>query len=83
MVQTSHFSFKDTEDLGVDQWLQYDFGEDRLLTQVMTKGRPTAGQYITSYQIQTWQGSRWQTVSDGNNDPIVRPSAVPMKSDDP
>ena len=65
-------SFLAVNDLGIEQWLQYDFGQDRLLTEVKTRGRPHGNQRITSYQIQTLQQNQWQTISDVNNEPIVR-----------
>ena len=66
------FYFLASNDLGIEQWLQYDFGQDCLLTEVKTRGRPHGNQHITSYQIQTWRQNQWQTISDVNNEPIVR-----------
>ena len=72
LFQDVLFHFLGTNQVGTEQWLQYDFGEDRLLTEVKTRGRPHGNQHITSYQIQTWQQNQWQTISDVNNEPIVR-----------
>ena len=66
------FLFLGDNNLETELWLQYDFGQDRLLTEVKTRGRPYGDQYVTPYQIQTWQQNQWQTISDVNNDPIVR-----------
>ena len=33
------------------QWLQIDLGEERLLTNFATQGRPSSAQWVTSYTI--------------------------------
>ena len=63
--------FQDSVNIDDDHWLQYNFGEDRYLTEVKSRSRPGNGQRITSYQIQTWQDNQWLTVSDVDNNPIV------------
>ena len=54
-----------------DEWLEYDFGQNRHITKVRTKGRLHYTQYVTSYMLKVWQNEDWIAVSDGNGDSVV------------
>ena len=54
-----------------DEWLEYDFGQNRHITKVKTMGRPHYSQYVTSYMLKVWQNEEWISLSDGNGDSVV------------
>ena len=48
-------------------WLQVDLGEERLLTNLSTQGRPSADQWVTSYKISFSSDSvKWESYKENN-----------------
>ena len=49
------------------EWLQVDLGEDRLLTNHSTQGRPSMNQWVTSYNISFSSDSvKWEPYKENN-----------------
>ena len=49
------------------EWLQVDLGEDRLLTNLSTQGRPSMNQWVTSYNISFSSDSvKWESYKESN-----------------
>ena len=49
------------------QWLQVDLGEERLLTNLSTQGRPSADQWVKSYNILFSSDSvKWEPFKENN-----------------
>ena len=47
------------------QWLQIDLGEERLLTNFATQGRPSRPQWVTSYKISFSSDSvKWEEYKE-------------------
>ena len=56
-----------------DLWIQVDFGRNVVAEGVVTQGRHTKNQWVTSYQVQYKKDGEdhFQTVLDKNNQPKV------------
>ena len=49
------------------EWLQVDLGEERLLTNVSTQGRPSVNQWVKSYNILFSSDSiNWESYKENN-----------------
>ena len=49
------------------EWLQVDLGEERLLTNLSTQGRPSKDQWVTSYNISFSSDSvKWESYKENN-----------------
>ena len=49
------------------EWLQVDLGEERLLTNLSTQGRPSADQWVKSYNILFSSDSvKWESYKENN-----------------
>ena len=49
------------------EWLQVDLGEERLLTNLSTQGRPSADQWVRSYNISFSSDSvKWEPYKENN-----------------
>ena len=49
------------------EWLQVDLAEDRLLTNLSTQGRPSADQWVKSYNILFSSDSvKWESYKENN-----------------
>ena len=48
-------------------WLQVDLGEEKLLTNLSTQGRPSEDQWVTSYKISFSSDSvKWESYKENN-----------------
>ena len=48
-------------------WLQVDLGEEKLLTNLSTQGRPSEDQWVTSYKISFSSDSvKWESYKESN-----------------
>ena len=56
-----------------DLWVQADFGGNVVAEGVVTQGRHSSGQWVTSYRVQYKKDgeNHFQTVLDENNQPKV------------
>ena len=52
--------------------MEYDFGQVRYITKVKIQGRPSTNQWVTSYHVKVWHNEEWITISDDDEEPIVR-----------
>ena len=49
------------------EWLQVDLGEERLLTNLSTQGRPSEDQWVRSYNISFSSDSvKWESYKESN-----------------
>ena len=49
------------------EWLQFDLGEERLLTNLSTQGRPSADQWVKSYNIFfSLDSVKWEPFKENN-----------------
>ena len=49
------------------EWLQVDLGEEKLLTNLSTQGRPSADQWVRSYNISFSSDSvKWESYKENN-----------------